>query len=213
MALNLPIQTIEAELKKRWAYPYRWGRKQQDDWDSITNFIYKTHTFEALFEALAQQKSRADYRDIVDYAMNRWYNFHSAKAVEHIFASSPKVQPEHDRYHRLVDFHIEGLNFDHKTTVFPRGLQKPITWAKEHPKALIQWLYENQSQQQRKHLHNRLFIVVYHNAGAHWKLKAELTLIQTAVTAYLSNFDKNKLHSFDFEAGHKTFSDIIWVIG
>ena len=30
----------EGELKKRLTYPYKWGRKQNNEFDKLTNFIY-----------------------------------------------------------------------------------------------------------------------------------------------------------------------------
>ena len=37
---------IESELKKRLNYPYKWGRKQNDYFDKLTNFVYKISSFE-----------------------------------------------------------------------------------------------------------------------------------------------------------------------
>ena len=31
---------IESELKKRLSYPYKWGQKQNDNFDRLTNFVY-----------------------------------------------------------------------------------------------------------------------------------------------------------------------------
>jgi|GEM_PF-4648903 len=41
--MNVDPVKIEVELKKRLAYPHKWGRKQNDEFDKLTNFIY--HTF------------------------------------------------------------------------------------------------------------------------------------------------------------------------
>ena len=78
---------------------------------------------------------------------------------------------------------------------------------------MITWLYKNQSQQQRKHHKNRLFIVLvnYQEEDAHWKLKAEIAWLKELVSAYLPNFDQSKLHSFTFE-NRIVYADIIWVI-
>ena len=43
---------IEKELKKRLGYPYKWGRKQNDEFDKLTNFIYRTPTFEAVLKEI-----------------------------------------------------------------------------------------------------------------------------------------------------------------
>ena len=79
---------IENELKKRIAYPYKWGRKQNDQFDKLTNFVYKIPTFEATLKEI-ETKFRKDkeHKHISNYALNRWYNFWSAQAVEKIFCS------------------------------------------------------------------------------------------------------------------------------
>jgi hypothetical protein len=93
----------------------------------------------------------------------------------------------------LVDFTIKGISFDHKTSVFPKGFGKSISYAKDNPKELIEWLYENQSQEQRKHLKNRLFVVLFSSDGEHWKLKSEILWLEKIILEYLRNFDENKL--------------------
>ena len=39
--MDTELVTIEKELKKRLLYPYKWGRKQNDLYDKLTNFVYK----------------------------------------------------------------------------------------------------------------------------------------------------------------------------
>jgi hypothetical protein len=117
---------IEKELKKRLDFPYKWGRKQSDNWDTLTNFIYNTFSFDTLLK-------RIEYfdEDLQNYALNRWYNFWSAKAVESIFATHPNVEPNINIYDKLVDFKINNIPFDHKTSVYPKGYGKPIVYAKK----------------------------------------------------------------------------------
>jgi len=42
----LDLNNVEGELKKRHQYPYSWFRKQNDQWDQFTSFIYKTPKWE-----------------------------------------------------------------------------------------------------------------------------------------------------------------------
>ena len=77
---------------------------------------------------------------------------------------------------------------------------------------LIIWMYKNQSQQQRKHLRNILFLIIYDNNGAHWKLKSEILWLKNIVLQYLESFDENKLKKFEFVKGTETLSDTIWAI-
>ncbi len=202
----MDLPRVEKELKNRLSYPYRWGRKQSDDWDQQTNFIYTTYSMNMLIR-------KAEHFDdsLRDYAFNRWYNFWSAMAVENIFASHQSVVANKNAYDKLVDFKIENIPFDHKTSIFPKGFSQPYQYARKNEKELIQWLYDNQSQQGRKHLKNRLFIMLYDaETMQHWKMKAEIIHLKTAIDHYVENFDKKQLHRFDFGEG-EVFSDMIWV--
>ena len=145
------LELLENALKKRWTHNYKWGRKQSNEWDELTNFIYNTRTFSSLLE----QIKHLDV-NLQNYALNRWYNFWSAMGVEYIFSTHKIVVPNINRYDKLVDFKINNIPFDHITSVFPKGFGKPIGYAKKHKGEIIKWLYINQSQEGRKHLKNRL---------------------------------------------------------
>jgi len=201
----MDLARVERELKKRLPYPYRWGRKQSNAWDSDTNFIYQTYSFESLL-----RKTEHLNQDLRDYALNRWYNFWSAMAAEDIFASHSNVVANKNSYDKLVDFSIDSIPFDHKTSIYPKGFNKPYEYAKENEKELIQWLYDNQSQQGRKHLKNRLFIIMYDKNNQHWKMKAEIELLKKKIDEYILNFNPSQLQVFDFGDG-EVLSSIIWV--
>lgn len=208
-----PLQTRERELKKRWAFPYRWGRVQNNLFDAQTRFVYDMPSFEPLLAELERRFGSAPDREaFFDYALNRWYNFWSARAVEDIFATLDGVVPAENQRDRLVDFTLNGVRFDHKTSVFPRGFDHDLTYAVNHPAALIEWLYRSQSQEQRQHYANRLFLVLYATGGVHWKLKAELTWLSGIVRDYVATFDAARLHRFAFTPEQETLSDIIWAI-
>lgn len=199
------LEELEQELKKRLALPYCWSRKQSDDWDTLTNFIYKTPYFDALQEQVGHLQN-----PLKQYALNRWLNFWSAKAIEYIFAMDTKVIPCTNVYDKYQDFTIEGIAFDHKTTIFPKGLGKNLADALKNKRELITWLYQNQSQQGRKHYHNRLFVVLHRKDQQHWKLKAEISFIQAHITTYLQHFSKENLEKFNFDQ-QEIVSDIIWI--
>ena len=213
--MNL-IET-ESELKKRCKYSYHWGQKQNDKWDDLTNFIYHTKSFDNLLneteKAYTLVQNKIERQNFFNYSANRWYNFNSAMAVEQIICSVPGIQPALNPHDRLVDFTINGIRFDHKTSVFPEGFKKSIEYAIENKKELIKWLYDNQSQQKRKHLDNRLFIVVYAKDGKHWKLKAEIGWLKDIILNYAKNFNKDNLVRLKLKKnGEETLSDIIWDI-
>ena len=203
----MDLQRIEIELKKRLAYPYSWGRIQSNSLDYHTNFIYKTYSFEALLKLTENFNN-----PLKNYAYNRWYNFWSAKAVEYIFTTHNNVVANKNAYHKYIDFSINQIPFDHKTSKFPNGFKHSIDYAKDHQKELIFWLYKNQSQQQRKHLKNRLFIVLYDGISKqHWKLKAEIMHLKLEIDKYVTDFSENNLYKFDFGQGD-VLSDIIWLV-
>ena len=203
----MDLVRVEQELKKRLDYPYIWGRKQSNLWDRETNFIYKTYSMNSL-----KRKCEALPQELKNYAYNRWYNYWSAMAAEDIFASHNRVKANKNIYDKLVDFTIDNIPFDHKTSIFPKGFNKSFSYAKENENELIKWLYENQSQQGRKHLKNRLFIVMYDSYNRqHWKMKAEIMLLKQNIDSYIHNFSKDKLKKFDFGEG-EVLSDIIWIV-
>ena len=185
----MDLPRVERELKKRYPYPYRWGRKQSNDWDSLTNFIYTTYSLQSLLK-----KCTNFDQALRDYALNRWYNYWSAMAAEDIFASHQNVTANKNIYDKLEDFRIDNIPFDHKTSIFPKGFKNDYNYAKENTKELILWLYENQSQQGRKHLKNRLFIVLYDEINQeHWKIKSEIMLLKDEVDKYVQNFSKKNI--------------------
>jgi hypothetical protein len=209
--MNLDIDKLESELKKRLSYPYKWGLKQNDDLDKKTNFIYKISSFEELIIKIETSFSNLPEKDtIFNYSLNRWFNFWSARAVQSFFISHSRVKPAEFSKDKLKDFYIDDIPFDHKTSVYPRRFRLSYLAVKENPHSLIEWFYKNQSQQQRKHFANRLFVVVYSESGEHWKMKAELHLLKTFVENYLSSFDQDKLVKLSFD-GKEILSDMIMV--
>ncbi|RXP64624.1 hypothetical protein EC396_01240 [Lutibacter sp. HS1-25] len=208
------FELLEIELKKRLNYNYFWGRKQIDLFDKQTNFIYKIPDFETLLNTIESAfKNNQNFDDLQNYALNRWYNFWSAKAVESIFCEAKIVKQNPNLKDKYIDFYIENIPLDHKTTVFPKGFKKSIPYAINHKMELIEWLYNNQSAEQRKHFKNRIFVVLidFEHQTEHWKLKAEILWLKKIISTYLSNFDRSKLQTFTFE--NKTvFADVIWAI-
>jgi len=207
------LTQIESQLKKRLTYPYKWGRKQNDHFDKLTNFVYRIQSFEDVINEIGTRfRKDKEHDNIANYALNRWYNFWSAQAVEKIFCSLPNVKPALDSKDRLVDFTIDGVTFDHKTSIFPKNFPFKIDVAVKKTDELIKWLCRHQSQQQRKHLKNRLFIVLYSSDGEHWKLKAEISWLKERIEKYMEGFNPHYLLKFQLEKGHYTLADVIWAI-
>lgn len=207
-------ELLEKELKKRLKIEYVWGKKQNNNFDKLTNFIYSIKDFSELEQRIEKEFSKnLKYNELKNYALNRWYNFWSANAVEHIFCDQKFIKAFPNSKDKFVDFYINNIPFDHKTTVFPKGFRKSVPYAFEHKRELITWLYLNQSQQQRKHLKNRLFVVLvnYNDENKHWKLKAEIGWLKNIISSYLSTFDVQNLETFNFQ-NSEVKSDIIWAV-
>jgi hypothetical protein len=213
MPVSFDIPTREQELRKRLDYPYQWGQKQSDEWDEKTDFVYHLFSFEALLKELEVRfGGLPEAEALTHYGMTRWYNFWSAKAIEQIFCSHPLVHAAPSRQDRIRDFRIGEIHFDHKTSIYPRGFNRDLAYGQSHPRDLIEWLYTHQSQQRRKHIENRLFVMLYASDGQHWKLKAELGWLSTIIGEYLDHFDPSKLHRFRFHEGKETVADVIWAV-
>jgi len=211
--MNAELLKIEKELKKRLSYPYKWGRKQNDEFDKLTNFVYKISSFdEVLQETESRFRKDKEHQNIANYALNRWYNFWSAQAVEKIFCSLPNVKPALDEKDKLVDFTIDGVTFDHKTSIYPQNFPYTIQEAIKKTDELILWLYKHQSNKQRKNLKNRLFIVLFSSDGDHWKLKAEISWLKERIEQYMEGFNPHYLLKFQLEKNQETISDVIWAI-
>lgn len=202
----MDLERLENELKQRWQIPYEWkGMKQNNRLDRLTQFIYTTYSFNKLLAkaALLNEVER-------HYAYNRWYNYWSARAVEYIFSFDKNVIKNPNPYDKAVDFSLYGINFDHKTSIFPKKYNKSIDFAIEQKQDLVHWLYINQSQEGRKHINNRIFIVLYAKNQAHWKIKAEINQIQKGIQTYLAHFNPNQLLTIKVE-GETVLSDIIFI--
>ncbi|MGC7590121.1 hypothetical protein ACPWUF_06540 [Bisgaard Taxon 46] len=212
------LELIEKMLKERTNdNSYSWGRKQRNSDDKRTDFIYNIRSYPALLEKCKAEKLDTS---LTEYAKNRWLNFKSANAIEAMFAQHKFVEKESNPYHQYIDFYINGINFDHKTSQFPKCFGHDLNYAKKHKKEIIEWLYRNQSRERRMHFENRLFVILYDEKNSqHWKLKSNLKEIYTKITDYLDNFNKNNLIALDQgllrdgKPNNKIiYSDVIWYI-
>lgn len=207
------LTQIETELKKRWQFPYQWGRFQNNEFDQMSNYVYELLYFEDLLsETQRRFKDKNNYNQIFNYSLNRWYNFWSAKAIENIFASSEQVKLCENAKDKFVDFELKGIPFDHKSSIFPKSYPNSIEFALENPEDLIQWLYLHQSQENRLHFKNRIFIIFFDWYGEHWKLKAEITWLRAKIEGYLQNFKFEHLKKMYFPNEEHALSDILWAL-
>ena len=200
-------QQIEIELKKLTELP-PWGRKQGEDWDKLSSFVYQKPSYEELYQQINALKKDAAFEH---YCVLRWFNTLSTMALEEIFCSNPKVKANKNKYEKLIDFSLKSVPFDHKISLYPRNYPDTQAYAEENPASLIEWLYDNQNKDGKYHAENRLFVMLYAADGQHWRLRAEVAKMSTEIGNYIQHFDKNKLTMLTLSEGSTILSDIIWI--
>ena len=209
--MTITLESREQELKKRFTHPYEWGQRQRDEWDALTDYVYHIFSFDALLkETESRFKNEPHFKELLNHTMNRWYNFWTAKAIEQIFTSHPRVTSSGGSHERLQEFWIGDIQFDHKTSTYPRGFNHDLEYGRKHPKELVEWFYAHQGQQRRKHFENRIFIVLYASDGQHWKLKADLSWLGELINSYLDDFDPSNLIHITFQGKREAVADVLW---
>lgn len=192
---------IREEIKKALLYLDKNWPKQNNKLDASTKFIYTCKTLEELRSNSIQ--IGIDF----NYALHRWYNFNCAKIHEDFFIQNGAVK-EKDFYHKTIDFYLFNTPFDLKTTYFPKAIRAVKEYdlnSRKGKNNLIRWLYENQSQQGRFHLENRLFIVCTDLAS-----KSNFEKIETNVKNFILFSKENGLNKIHLN--HKEVcSDLIWI--
>ena len=158
-------------------------KKQNNTDDRLTNFIYYTNSLDKIIEI-----SKSKNLDL-NYVLHRWYNFKTSNACEKIFEFYGAVREKNTTHHD-IDFYISGEPFDLKLTVYPQALKNDnllydLTKVNEKNE-LIRWFYLNQSQQNRKHMKNRLFIVC--NGSDNMKLKSDFLKICKEVKLWIEPY-------------------------
>lgn len=201
---------------------YNWNIRQKTDLDKLGNFIYETFDYDELETKIDETIKRENLENVFrQYTINRWYNFATSFIIESIFAENPKVQTELNDKNRFVDFYIEGINFDLKTTFPPkRWNYEKVKNALENPLELAKWFYEEQSET-RFHSEQRLFLVLVdfndiknNQEKERWKMKKEFEKIRKVVNLYLS-LENREFPIIKFKYGHKEYqtkTDVIFLI-
>jgi len=179
---------IRHELSKLSHLP-PWGRKQDDAWDRLSNFIYRVQTLAGV-RRQAQAVARANQLDVepfVDYTIRRWYNHHTHDQILKIFYAHPDVRPEANPKSHQIDFYVRNIPFDLKVSRFPRAYPETITYTQKYPHHLAEWQYQHQSKQGRYHVGNRLFIVLHHQAQPEqtWRLRQDFETLAKLIQNFL----------------------------
>lgn len=208
------LTELEYKLKECHKYEYKWHKKQNDKVDRMTDNI----VYDKSLNSVESLRNRINDLNISDqetrnYIFNRWYNHHSAMGIEYIFSKYNNVKKMSNEKHKTIDFYIDGIPFDHKTTILPKNYRNNIKRALNNKEELVKWLYTNQSGERRQHYKNRLFLVVFDSdkKNKHWKVKAEISLIQEKVNEYMNSFSESNLIVLNLES-QKVYADVIFVI-
>lgn len=203
-------KNLEDDLKRcRTMISADW--KMQNNWaDRNTNFIYNAQTLEECLEKIASLGADKDY------ALHRWYNYMTSIAVENLFCEFGAIH-EKDLYNHDVDIYIDDIPFDVKLTVYPAKLyDRPYNLSTRTGKnEMIKWYYANQSQQSRKQLLNRLYVVCDDkNNEERLTMKSDFDLLRSKIKSfmtYIREHGLNKVTINDNGKDYELYSDIIYI--
>lgn len=184
--------------------------KQNNTYDRRSNFIYYTETVDDCL--LKAHEMGIDE----NYVLHRWYNFHTSVYCEFLFVKHG-AKKEEDPYHHDIDIYIDDIPYDVKLTVYPAKLERENVFLDlnccEGKNKLIQWMYENQSQEGRKHLKNRIFIVCNgESTGEKMAKKSDFDTIEQKIVNYfrfLKSNEPNQLIIKDNGKEYAVYSEII----
>lgn len=201
LGVNKHEQTIRTRFAKSCYQLNSQWKKQDNITDKATNFIYNATTLEKCLSEI--RRTGVDK----NYALHRWYNFQTSIYCEEIFCDYG-AEAEADRYNHDVDIYIDRIPFDVKLTVYPAKLaSRPYDLTRRGGKnSMITWYYENQSQQNRKQLLNRLYVVC--DGATHQEtllLKSDFELIRTKIKAFMENAKKEGVNRIVIKDGGKEF--------
>lgn len=199
---------IEEDLKKTMnIISTNWGLQNNYN-DKETNFIYKAHSLEECLIEIEQTGVDKEY------ALHRWYNYMTSIQCEYIFCEYGAVH-EKNKYNHDVDIYIDGVPFDVKLTVYPAKLySRPYDLTTRKGKNdMIRWYYANQSQQSRKQMLNRLYVVCDAlSSDKNMAMKSNFNLMRRRISAYMENVKEHGLNEIlinDNGNEYKLKSDII----
>jgi hypothetical protein len=185
---RLEIERIVTQLA-RVAATVPWGRVQDDRWDGLSRFIYRVRSASGAREQAERVAAEhgLDRADFVNYALRRWYCFWGARMAELLFLQHPGVEPGPPRHHE-IDFTIDGVPFDLKTSEVPRIFLGSVDDLATNPGKLASWLYEHQSREGRYHSANRLFLLLVDadEPGSAWRLRGDVAALRRAIDRFLA---------------------------
>lgn len=184
------IERIGRQLGKV-APTLSWGRVQNDAWDHLCPFIFDLRGADAVIariKAVSQARPDVEGAELTRYALRRWYCFWGARLAELLFLDHPNVRPGPPRDHE-IDFSIDGVPFDLKTSDLPRVFLGGLPEMLGDPSRAIAWFYAHQSRERRFHVANRLFLVLSDPRAPSetWKLRGDVAALRAAIDRFLES--------------------------
>lgn len=198
---------LESDLKKTMEIISSNWSMQNNFYDRTSNFIYSMKTLDECLNEIEKRKVNKEY------ALHRWYNYMTSIECEYIFCEFGAVH-EKDIYNHDVDIYINSVPFDVKLTVYPAKLSdRPFDLeTREGKNRMIQWYYSNQSQQNRKQLLNRLYVVCDASSSLdNMKMKCNFELMRNKIAEFMNGVKTgfNEITITDYGVEYKLKSDII----
>jgi hypothetical protein len=188
-ARETEIERIARQLA-RVAQTVPWGRVQNDEWDRLCPFIFRLRSLDGVRNRLERVglPDAGERVEFVNYALRRWYCFWGARLGELLFQTHPGVKPGPPKDHE-IDFTIDGVPFDLKTSEMPRIFAGRLREVDQDPGELATWLFQNQSRERRFHLANRLFLVLCDPAEPDqaWRLRADVGALRLAIADFMAS--------------------------
>ncbi len=204
------IKILENDLKECLKLISANWKMQNNRSDIRTNFIYNCNTLKECLNQISINNVDKDY------ALHRWYNYMTSIACEYLFCDYGAVH-EKDIYNHNVDIYINDIPFDVKVTVYPAKLsEKPYDLKTRMGKnKMIEWFYANQSQQSRKQLLNRIYIVCDgDNQEENLKMKSDFNILRERISAFMDYSLQNGINKVQIKDEgiiYKLYSDIIYI--
>lgn len=178
--------------------------------DRDTNFIYQAKSLDECLSMIKEKNANQQY------ALHRWYNYMTSIKCEYLFCEFGAIH-EKDIYNHDTDIYIDNIPYDVKLTVYPKRLSyKPYDLTTRSGKnKMIQWYYTNQSQQGRKQLLNRLYVVCDGNTPQEClKMKCDFPLLRKRIGSFMHHYNgitPNSLMVIDNNREYLVYSDIIYI--
>ncbi len=202
------MSTLQEDLKKALELIKVDWNMQSNKNDSKTNFIYRVKSLDECLNEI--EKHNVDKL----YTLHRWYNYKTSIKCEYIFCNYGAIH-ESNRFNHDVDIYIKGIPFDVKLTVYPSKLSdRPFDLSTQEGKnELIRWLYANQSQESRKQILNRIYVICdAPTSEEKLSMKSNFSLMSERIASYMRHIEKHGFNEITITENNTDYnlkSDII----